>query len=58
MDLMNCILKPMLDQYVTIFINDILVYSKSLEVHVVHLTQVLETLLRHHLYAKFCKCSV
>ena len=43
MDLMNRVCRPMLDQSVIIFINDILVYSKTIEQHEQHLREVLET---------------
>ena len=57
MDLMQRILKHFLDQFVIIFIDDILVYSKSEEDHVKHLRQVLQTLRENKLYAKFSKCE-
>ena len=40
-----------------VFIDDILVYSKTEEEHAVHLRLVLETLREHQLYAKFNKCE-
>ncbi|XP_071729252.1 uncharacterized protein [Rutidosis leptorrhynchoides] len=57
MDLMNRVCRPMLDRFVIVFIDDILVYSKSEEEHTVHLRQVLETLRRERLFAKFSKCE-
>lgn len=56
MNLMNRIFRHALDQYVIVFIDDILVYYKRPEEHTVHLSQVLETLRRTQLYAKFSKC--
>lgn len=41
MDLMNCIFKPYLDRFVMVFIDDILVYSKTKEEHAEHLKTVL-----------------
>ena len=57
MDLMNRIFHPYLDKFVVVFIDDILVYSKSKEEHAEHLRIVLSTLMRHKLYAKFKKCD-
>ena len=57
MDLMNRVLRPYVDQFVVVFIDDILVYSKSMEEHVYHLRTVLQTLREHQLYAKFSKCE-
>ena len=53
MDLMNRAFRPFLDKFVIVFIDDILVYSKSAEDHEQHLRSVLETLRREQLYAKF-----
>ncbi|GJT44944.1 putative reverse transcriptase domain-containing protein [Tanacetum coccineum] len=50
-------LRPMLDKSVIVFIDDILIYSKSKEKHEVHLRETLETLRRERLYAKFSKCE-
>ena len=55
MDLMNKVFIPFLDQFVIVFIDDILVYSKSMEEHVYHLRTILQTLREHQLYAKFSK---
>ena len=55
MDLMNRVFRPFLDQFVIVFIDDILVYSKSEAKHVKHLRFVLQTLRDHRLYAKFSK---
>ena len=57
MDLMNRVFRPFLDRFVIVFIDDILVYSKSEEEHVRHLRYVLQTLRDHQLYAKFSKCE-
>ena len=57
MDLMNRVFHPYLDQFVIVFINDILVYSKNAEEHAFHLRIVLQTLRDRHLYAKFSKCE-
>ena len=57
MDLMHRIFQPYLDCFVVIFIDDILVYSKTKEEHEEHLRIVLQTLKNHQLYAKFSKCE-
>ena len=46
-----------LDNFVIVFIVDILVYSKSNEEHEKHLCMILEKLREHKLYAKFSKCE-
>jgi hypothetical protein len=57
MRLMNDVLRPLLDVCVVVFLDDILVYSKTPEEHAKHLRQVLELLRQHHLYAKASKCE-
>ncbi|KAF5805274.1 putative nucleotidyltransferase, Ribonuclease H [Helianthus annuus] len=57
MDLMNRVCKPYLDKFVTVFIDDILIYSKSQEEHEQHLRLILELLRKEQLYAKFSKCD-
>ena len=52
MDLMSRVFHPFLDKFVVVFIDDILVYSKSKEDHTEHLRVVLKTLANHKLYAK------
>ena len=49
MDLMNCVFRPYVDQFVVVFIDDILVYSKDRESHDTHLWVVLETLRKEQL---------
>ncbi|GJT37016.1 putative reverse transcriptase domain-containing protein [Tanacetum coccineum] len=53
MDLMNRVCKPYLDKFVIVFIDDILIYSKSEEEHAEHLKLILELLKKEELYAKF-----
>ena len=57
MDLMNRVFKPYLDKFVVVFIDDILIYSKSHKEHGEHLRIVLQTLRTHQLYAKLSKCE-
>jgi hypothetical protein len=53
MNLMNKVFMEELDKFVIVFIDDIVVYSKSVEEHEQHLRVVLEKLRAHKLYAKF-----
>nr|GEV81348.1 retrotransposon protein, putative, Ty3-gypsy subclass [Tanacetum cinerariifolium] len=57
MDLMNRVCRPYLDKFVIVFIEDILIYSKTQEENVKHLRLVLELLEKEKLYAKFSKCE-
>jgi hypothetical protein len=56
MRLTNGILGNYLDKFVIVFLDDILVYSKSEEEHEHHLRLVLQVLREHQLYAKLSKC--
>ncbi|GKA05579.1 putative reverse transcriptase domain-containing protein [Tanacetum coccineum] len=57
MDLMNRVCKPYLDRFVIVFIDDILIYSKSRKEHEGHLKLILRLLKKEELYAKFLKCE-
>jgi hypothetical protein len=46
-----------LDKFVVVFIDDILIYSKSEEEHAQHLRVILQRLRDHQLYAKFSNCA-
>jgi hypothetical protein len=55
--LMNFVFMPELDKFVIVFIDDILIYSKSMKEHEERLQIVLQWLWDHQLYAKFSKCE-
>ncbi|XP_019263172.1 PREDICTED: uncharacterized protein LOC109240932 [Nicotiana attenuata] len=57
MELMNRVFRPYLDSFMIVFIDDILIYSRSQEEHEQHLRVVLQTLRDSRLYAKFSKCE-
>jgi hypothetical protein len=57
MYLMNSVFMPELDKFVVVFIDDILIYSKTKEDHANHICVVLQRLRDHRLYAKFLKCE-
>nr|GFA41150.1 putative reverse transcriptase domain-containing protein [Tanacetum cinerariifolium] len=57
MHLMNHVCKPYLDKFVIVFIDDIIINSKSEEEHEVHLKTILDLLKKEKLYAKFSKCE-
>ncbi|GBG69036.1 hypothetical protein CBR_g3734 [Chara braunii] len=53
---MNDIFRDILEEYVLVYLNDILVYSRTLEDHLRHLRDVLQRLHKHGFYAKLSKC--
>jgi hypothetical protein len=57
MYLMNKVFMEYLDKFAVVFIDDILIFSKTEEEHDTHLRLVLEKLRAHQLYAKFSKCE-
>ena len=57
MDLMNRVFSDYLDQFIIVFVDDILIYSASEADHERHLRIALQTLREHRLYAKFSKCE-
>ena len=57
MDLMHRVFQPYQDQFVVVFVDDILIYSQSKWEHEYHLRIVLQLLRDHQLYAKFIKCE-
>ena len=57
MCMMNNILSEYLDNFLLVFIDDILFYSKSKEEHEEHLRVVLRVLVEQQIYTKFSKCD-
>ena len=57
MDLMHRVFQPYLDQFIVVFVDDILIYSQSEEEHEDHSQIVLQALRDYQLYAKFNKCE-
>nr|GEW49609.1 putative reverse transcriptase domain-containing protein [Tanacetum cinerariifolium] len=57
MDLMSRVCRPYLDKFIIMFIDDILIYSKTKEEQETHLGLILELLKKEKLYAKFSKCE-
>ncbi|KAD4585256.1 hypothetical protein E3N88_22857 [Mikania micrantha] len=57
MDMMNRICKPYVDKFIIVFIDDILIYSKTPEDHAKHLRTLLELQRHEKLYAKISKCE-
>ena len=57
MGYMNRIFSPFLDKFVVVFIDDILIYSRTREEHAEHLRTVLSILREKQLYAKLSKCK-
>ncbi|WMV45939.1 hypothetical protein MTR67_039324 [Solanum verrucosum] len=57
MDLMNRVFKPYIEQFIVVFIEDILIFSRSSENHDKHLQIVLKFLKEKELYAKLSKCE-
>ncbi|GJX74454.1 putative reverse transcriptase domain-containing protein [Tanacetum coccineum] len=57
MDLMNRVCKPYMDRFVIVFIDDILIYSKSRKEHEGYLRLILKLLKEEELYTKFLKCE-
>jgi hypothetical protein len=54
---MNSVFAPFAGKFVLVFMDDILVYSKTLLAHVEHVHQVFQVLQQHKFYAKLSKCS-
>lgn len=56
-NLINDILRDYLNRFVFVYLDDILIFSRSVDEHVTHVRQVLSCLLENKLYAKAEKCE-
>ena len=54
---MNQVFSEYIGKFVLVFFDDILIYSGSLEEHILHLKAVLDTLRKEQLFAKYSKCT-
>ena len=57
MNLMNRVFREYLESFIIVFIDDILIYSRTKEKHEQHLRLTLQVLRQHQLYAKLSKCE-
>lgn len=57
MSLMNGVFRTYLDHFIIIFLDDILIYSRTMEEHEGHLRQVMQCLRENQLYANLAKCD-
>jgi hypothetical protein len=57
MRLMNTVLAPFIGKFVLVYLDDILIYSKTEEEHLSHIRTILQTLRQHKLYVKLSKCE-
>ena len=57
MSVMNDVFGPFLDDFVILYLDNILIFSGTLDEHVRHVKQVLDTLQRERLYVKLSKCE-
>ena len=56
MCVMTQVLRPFMGKFLVVYLNDILIYSKTLEHHIEHLSQVYRTLRKEKLYTNPKKC--
>ena len=54
---MNDVFRPFLNDFVIVYLENILIFSRTWDEHVRHVKQVLDTLQREKMYVKLCKCE-
>jgi hypothetical protein len=57
MRVMNYVFRPFIDDFVIVYLDEILVFIGTWDKHVRHVKQVLDTLQREKLYVKLSKCE-
>ena len=57
MRVMNVVLRSFIDEFFIVYLDDILIFSKSLDEHVMNVRKVLDVLRKEHLVLKMSKCE-
>ena len=57
MRVMNDVFRPFIDEFVIVYLDDILIFSRTREEHVQHVRQILSILQREKLFVKLSKCE-
>ena len=57
MRVMNDVLRPFLDEFFIFYLDDIFIFSKSIDEHVMHVNKVLDVLKKEQLFLKMSKCE-
>lgn len=57
MRVMNDVLRPFLDEFFIFYLDDILIFNKSRDEHVMYVNKVLDVLIKEQLFLKMSKCE-